>query len=328
MNTKCPNCKQEYDVDDELIGQKAQCEHCGKTFIIESEPIRVAETRVVKTNVRQGASIGAIICLVIAFLLNIASNFLFFIWGPLYLAAFILSIVAMAQRRIVSGLIVLILSLVLPVPIILMNIASGAKAIDSAIKQQEQRKPQENEVPRQTPPPEQEQTAAKASDISKKASPKHVISGLMGMNLGNIFHPKDSPDNGKLQSGETLYAFSPAKKFREFDEYYVLITPVTHKIYQIWIRKAFKNSAKAHDEQKICLDIMKDRFKPKEVKDELFSLDSGKVMSFDNGEIYSKVIIGFGENTLEFRCVDNELSKLAEKEKISSEKSKTDSSML
>jgi hypothetical protein len=73
-----------------------------------------AKTEVVKTNVRQGAAIGGAVCFGFGIALMYLSMWSFFIYGPLFLASFILSIVAMSQRRILGGLILLLVTLIVP----------------------------------------------------------------------------------------------------------------------------------------------------------------------------------------------------------------------
>ena len=54
------------------------------------------------------------ICFVIGMFLMFASLGTFFLYGPLFLAAFILSIVGMAQGRVAAGIVLLLVSLAIP----------------------------------------------------------------------------------------------------------------------------------------------------------------------------------------------------------------------
>ena len=69
---------------------------------------------VVQTNVKQGAVIGGWVC----FVLGIVAMYLwmstFFIYGPLLLAAFILSIIAIVQKRSSVGIILLLVTIIIP----------------------------------------------------------------------------------------------------------------------------------------------------------------------------------------------------------------------
>ena len=78
-----------------------------------SAPSQPAPT-VVQTNVRQGALIGGIVCFVIAIVVMFSSMWLFFIYGPLFLVSFVLSVVALAQKRILGGILLLLATLIVP----------------------------------------------------------------------------------------------------------------------------------------------------------------------------------------------------------------------
>lgn len=73
-----------------------------------------AAPAVVQTNVKQGALIGGVACFVIGIILMFFSMWSFIIYGPLFLVAFILSIVAMSQRRVLGGILLLLATLVIP----------------------------------------------------------------------------------------------------------------------------------------------------------------------------------------------------------------------
>lgn len=63
---------------------------------------------------RNGAVIGGWVCFGIGVALMFATLWSFILYGPLFLVAFILAIVAMAQRRVGQGVILLLASIVVP----------------------------------------------------------------------------------------------------------------------------------------------------------------------------------------------------------------------
>lgn len=73
--------------------------------------------------VKQGAALGGWVCFGLGIVTMYLSLFLFFIYGPLICVALILSVVAMAQRRIVGGL-VLLLSCLLVAPALWMGLTT------------------------------------------------------------------------------------------------------------------------------------------------------------------------------------------------------------
>lgn len=90
-----------------------------------------AETKVVQTNVMQGGIIGGWVCFVLGAGLMLLSMWSFFFYGPLFVVAFILSVVAMAQRRVVGGVVLLLTTLIVPAVLGLVLFTSRtAKVLD------------------------------------------------------------------------------------------------------------------------------------------------------------------------------------------------------
>ena len=73
-----------------------------------------AYTGVVQTNAKQGALLGGLVCFVLGLGFMYLSLFSFIFYGPLFFVAVILSVVAMAQGRVAGGVILLLVSLVVP----------------------------------------------------------------------------------------------------------------------------------------------------------------------------------------------------------------------
>lgn len=73
-----------------------------------------AKESVIQTNVKQGALVGGVVCFILGIGLMFLSMWSFIFYGPLFLVGFILSIVAMAQRRILGGIMLLLATLVVP----------------------------------------------------------------------------------------------------------------------------------------------------------------------------------------------------------------------
>lgn len=142
METKqCPFCAETIKKD-ALV-----CKHCGRELFAKSEPVPSSPTspqqtstpmaaqtsREVQTNVKQGAALGGWICFVIGVAVMLIPVPTWFIYGPLFLASFILSIVAMAQKRVASG-VILLLANVIGAPIIwLIAMAFGITVWSTAL---------------------------------------------------------------------------------------------------------------------------------------------------------------------------------------------------
>jgi|GEM_PF-4254260 len=128
----CPFCAEE------IKSAAKKCKHCGEHLAKPKGP-KVAATsggkkfnlpsnqgvtqrrrparkpqKEVQTNVRQGAAVGGGVCFIVGMVLMFVSLMTFFLYVPLFIAAFILSIVAMAQGRVAAGLVLLLLTLIVP----------------------------------------------------------------------------------------------------------------------------------------------------------------------------------------------------------------------
>ncbi|MEI6072110.1 MAG: DUF4339 domain-containing protein [Verrucomicrobiae bacterium] len=94
----------------------------------------------VQTNVKQGAIIGGWVCFLLGVLTMYLSMWTFVIYGPLFLVAFILSIVAMSQRRVLGGIALLLATLV--VPAILGLFLFSTRTVEFAEKMSNQIEPE------------------------------------------------------------------------------------------------------------------------------------------------------------------------------------------
>lgn len=332
MKIECPFCNQHYEVENQLVGEKVECSACKASFIIDTQqpiPVKVQTVnQEIKTNVKQGAIIGACACLAIGILLNCLTNFLLFIAIPLYIASFILSIIAMAQRRVVGGLCILLLTLILPPCIILFNIGRFAYKMHENINKNNT---SNTSIKAPVAPPSSSPTTTsnnEAKPITTTVSKiKNEITGLCGLNFGSNFTVSDSPKNGKLTSGEIMYYTSPNKTFMGFSEYYVLVTPNTNKIYCILLQQNFKNGTMADEEFEKVDAVLENYYKIKGESDITFG-GKTKIYRFDNGNIVIKSKRGFQDGSLELQAYSDDFIKLNQEEKKTSAIKNTDTSAL
>lgn len=73
-----------------------------------------------QVTIKQGASIGGWCCFIIGLAIMFYSVWMFFFYVPFFFVSFILAIVAIAQRRVVSGIVLIIALLIVPAVIWLM----------------------------------------------------------------------------------------------------------------------------------------------------------------------------------------------------------------
>ena len=137
----CQHCGQSLEAPNDMLGEIIDCPSCGikvelkKMEAVQSDQPRIesspAQSQTVETNVKQGALIGAIVCFALGIILMLLSLWSFIIYSPLFLASFILSIVAMSQKRITGGIIILLLTLIVP-PVLFLGLSAsrGGKALE------------------------------------------------------------------------------------------------------------------------------------------------------------------------------------------------------
>lgn len=122
----CPNCGQHLDAPFDMAGDEVSCPSCQKSIRVPHHAQRAASTpdltkepqgpagMEVETNVKQGALIGGWVCFLLGIVFVFLTLWSFILYGPLFFAAFVLSIVAMAQKRIWGGILLLLATLVIP----------------------------------------------------------------------------------------------------------------------------------------------------------------------------------------------------------------------
>jgi len=141
----CPHCGQSLEAPENMLGDTIDCPSCGgKIELPNPEPAppprprpqrprpqhtqqHTQQKQTVETNVKQGALIGGAVCFVLGVVMMCVSLWTVIVYAPLFLAAFVLSIVAMAQKRIAGGVILLVMTVLLP-PILAIGIPAFKSA--------------------------------------------------------------------------------------------------------------------------------------------------------------------------------------------------------
>lgn len=153
------------------------------------------------------------------------------------------------------------------------------------------------------------------------------ITGAFGYTLGAQMDPKQIIGKAQLTSGTPMYQFAPDKRFRSFSKYYVLVTPKTHVIYEIWGVGQVDNVAAGQKEQSFVMSLLQEKYGSKEKEGLLDVMSDSKAIHQGNRYVMTK-LTGFMDVTIEIRYCDSDLETLAEQERIELEKGKTDASGL
>jgi hypothetical protein len=153
------------------------------------------------------------------------------------------------------------------------------------------------------------------------------IENAFGKRLGDAFDPASAIGNAALTNGTPMYQFSPAKPFRSFTKYFVLITPTTRKIYSIWALGSTENTETGKKEQALLMELLQQKYGTTEKEGMFDALYDTKQIRHGNRSVLTKVT-GFGKVTIEVRYYDHDLEAIAEKERLAVEGKKVDASGL
>lgn len=176
--------------------------------------------------------------------------------------------------------------------------------------------PQKNEAPPVQSPP-----------LPTEPDKQEKIDGAFGMKLGDVLQPANVIGKSETTDGTPMYEFSPSKPFRSFTNYYVLITPTTHKIYEVWGIGSVANTETGKNEQALIMELLQKKYGAGEKPGIMDTIGDAKRISQGTRHVVTK-INGLFDVKLEIRYIDTELEDVAEKERIASEKQKVDPSGL
>ena len=343
----CPNC------GTELQAPEIEIINYSKTEVLEPNPPQVQNpAQQIQNNIQNindntqmsnemqkqnsnGVVVAALVCMVIAAIVQYFSvNFLFFIYIPLYLVTFILGIVACCKSKVGQGVLYIIGSLILPLLVIAIQLftlgaVSSVVAKSREINSSEFEITSDNETTSSSPTKSSNKTSSNLKTVQTttqkvKKQKTNPIKGAFGYTLGFTFDKKSAIKVGELTSGDPIYAVQPTKKFRKFNEYSVLITPKTNKIYAIWARAKFDNIAAALEELKVVKALIEKKY-GKKFENSTFSMNNQTSLYFGDRDIFIQTDNNYKSAMLEIRYTDDRITKIAEKEKISNEMKNSDS---
>lgn len=137
---QCPAC--EHEAPQSEFGEQLRCPACGAFYAkvmalkqrreeAQRQQAAVAAPPEKPSIQRQGAVIGGWACLFLGTALMFWTLFSFLLYLPLFIAAFALGIVAIAQRRLWNGIPILLLSVAIPV---VLGFTLGAFRASEALK--------------------------------------------------------------------------------------------------------------------------------------------------------------------------------------------------
>jgi len=140
------------------------------------------------------------------------------------------------------------------------------------------------------------------------------IDGAFGKTFGAIFDPKEAVSHTATTSGEALYAFRPSNPYSGLGQYFVLITPVTQRIYEIWATSSFEEMAACEAEFDKVVRILQKKYPRVEMQEPIFTLGEARVLTIGETTVGVRCDLGFPNTTLYVQYVHSGLREEAKQE--------------
>ncbi len=90
------------------------------------------------------------------------------------------------------------------------------------------------------------------------------LDGAFGLRLGDVFTPNETNSQGTVRTDEhahlPAYRFQPQVPNRNFTEYWVYVTPTTHRIFRIVAVGHANNTTLAESQQDAILAVARDKY--------------------------------------------------------------------
>ncbi len=142
------------------------------------------------------------------------------------------------------------------------------------------------------------------------------------MGLGDKFNPIDAIGNIGTRSGETLHQFKPTKRVKYFQKYYLLITPKSHKVREIWGIGNYKNLQECKNNMNTLEVMLKNKYGT--MDSQVISMEFIKYVHSGEREILLKCT----DTGLRLQYRDKKLNKLYKQERGELESKDIDKSAL
>lgn len=152
--------------------------------------------------------------------------------------------------------------------------------------------------------------------------------GAFGVNFGDNISKLNVIRTGELTNGEKLYEISaPIPLSEKIESYYVLITPKTNKVFEIWGDKNYDNYNRemCNTEKQNLLSILENKYGKSESIG-MFNVDDDRMINIGN-IVISASCRNLGKN-MSLRYADKNLRNQYNEEKKQLLIEKTDASML
>lgn len=110
------------------------------------------------------------------------------------------------------------------------------------------------------------------------------ITGAFGVKLGEKLNKLHVINVSSTTDDEPLYEITPVKRVKFWDDYYVLITPITKKVYSIWGIKRGLSKIDCEANLEAVASIIEKKYRVRK-QEPIFSLDKDYFFEKGNGVI-------------------------------------------
>ncbi len=86
------------------------------------------------------------------------------------------------------------------------------------------------------------------------------IEGAFGFKFGEVFDPNSALEKRPVAAGGFIYVVKPPKPSDAFTDYFLVLTPITHKIVGVWANHMFKDQSEALAKQAELAPILEGKY--------------------------------------------------------------------
>jgi hypothetical protein len=135
------------------------------------------------------------------------------------------------------------------------------------------------------------------------------IEGAFGMKLGDTFDPSSAISVLEGKGGTPpSYQFNATNKFRSFKNYFVMVTPKTHRIYTIWAVGKIGDLQAGKEEQAKVMELLRKQFGNDETSTDM-KIQQGN-------RLVATKLTGNTDVIIAIIYTDSDLKVLADKERL------------
>jgi len=100
----------------------------------------------------------------------------------------------------------------------------------------------------------------KLEKLGGQEAKANQIDGAFGFKFGEVFDPSTALEKRPVSAGGYLYVVKPPSPNELFSDYFLVITPKSHKIVGIWANRSYKDRTEALEKQAVLKPILEGKY--------------------------------------------------------------------